>query len=471
LNLSSADTLASEKALQHSGVGMSSVVEIPHSGKAESSSSWVEQALESAKSRQQELSLPKALAAIIEEARAAWSKVRFPTPKLEAWKYTNPAVIAEGPFRVSAQEADISEVKALLDQATIAGLDESSRLVFVDGVFSAELSRVEAAQGLKVERVAEGNGSSGAAEVGSLELHKDEPFAALATALISDAVCLTVARGAVVERPVQVVHLVSARADSAVLTPRIHIKALEGSQVTVVESFVGASGIRYLSLPMSEIRAEGNARVDYYNVQCQSEAAYHVSGAVVEQHRDSEVRTHIFSFGGALVRNNAQVRLKGSNSNAVLNGLSLLSASQHVDNATLIHHIEPSAESREHFKGIYAGESRGVFSGTITVEKEAQKTNAFQSNQALLLSGEASIETRPQLKIWADDVKCTHGATVGQLDKNALFYLQSRGISREEAKAFLVHAFASEVLTSVRNDAVKQYVEGIISQRLAALAR
>jgi Fe-S cluster assembly protein SufD len=150
----------------------------------------------------------------------------------------------------------------------------------------------------------------------------------------------------------------------------------------------------------------------------------------------------------------------------VLNGLSLLAGKQHVDNSTLIHHIEPSAESREHFKGIYAGESRGVFSGTITVEKIAQKTNAFQSNQALLLSPDAGIESRPQLKIWADDVKCTHGATVGQLDPDAMFYLQSRGISKEAAKAFLVHAFASEVLTSVQVTAVKEHVESLISNRL-----
>lgn len=471
MNLSSADILASEKAFQHNGVVMSSVVEVPRGGGDESSSSWVEQALESAAKCRKSIKLPQELLSTIDEARSAWSKVRFPTPKLEAWKYTNPAVIAEGPFSVPAYVDGAAGIEELLGQATIAGLKESSRLVFVDGVFAADLSRVNSVQGVQIERLAGENGASAAVEVGALGLHKEEPFAALATALVSDAVCLTVDRGSVIEHPVQVVHLVSGRADGAVLTPRIYIKALEGSQITVVESFVGASGIRYLSLPMSEIRTEGNARVDYYNIQCQSEAAYHVSGAVVEQHRDSEVKTHIFSFGGALVRNNAQVRLKGSNTNAVLNGLSLLSGSQHVDNATLIHHIEPSAESREHFKGIYAGESRGVFSGTITVEKEAQKTNAFQSNQALLLSSEASIETRPQLKIWADDVKCTHGATVGQLDPNALFYLQSRGISRDDAKAFLVHAFASEVLSSVVNDAVKQHVEGIISQRLTVLAR
>jgi Fe-S cluster assembly protein SufD len=236
--------------------------------------------------------------------------------------------------------------------------------------------------------------------------------------------------------------------------------------VVVVESHTGVEGACYLSLPITEIRADSNAQVDYYKIQVESTEAFHVSGLVAQAHRDAHVRNHIFSFGGALVRNNAQMLLRGAQSQAVLNGLSLLNAEQHVDNTTLIHHIEPSAESREHFKGIYSGKSRGVFSGTITVDKIAQKTNAFQSNQALLLSSDASIESRPQLKIWADDVKCTHGATVGQLDKDALFYLRSRGLSLEAAKGFLVHAFASEVLTSVQVNSVRDYVEQLISARL-----
>jgi Fe-S cluster assembly protein SufD len=217
---------------------------------------------------------------------------------------------------------------------------------------------------------------------------------------------------------------------------------------------------------MAELVAEPGAFIDYYKMQVESEDAFHVAGVTASQARNSEIRTHLFEFGGALVRNNAQVLLKGSGAQAVLNGLSLLRDSQHIDNATLIHHIEPHAESREHFKGIYGGSSKGVFSGTITVDKIAQKTNAFQSNQALLLSTDASIESRPQLKIWADDVKCTHGATIGQLDADALFYLRSRGIGRQEAQAFLVHAFASEVLLSVNVASLKQHVEEIISQKL-----
>ena len=274
-------------------------------------------------------------------------------------------------------------------------------------------------------------------------------------------------KGHVVEAPIHIVHVTTAASEGRVATPRLRIDAEQEAQVTVVESHVGAQGVRYLSLPVGEIVAASGSIVDYYRLQLESEAAHHVSGLSVEQHKDSVARAHIFSFGGALVRNNAHMVLNGAGAQSVINGLSLLSGSQHVDNTTTIHHREPNTESREHFKGIYAKDSRGVFSGTIVVDKIAQKTNAFQSNQALLLSSNASIDSRPQLKIWADDVKCTHGATVGQLDAEAMFYLQSRGISKEDARAFLVHAFASEVLTSVQCAPVKEYVEAAISERLA----
>jgi Fe-S cluster assembly protein SufD len=428
--------------------------------------SWVETIVKDAQGRQVGANIPEKVMSHIAQARQVWGSLLFPTPKLESWKYTNPEAIAQGPFTLPSVQG-IASARRLLELVAIPNLGEIARIVFVDGVFASELSRNSSEKGLRISRLSDGVDSE---LVGSLELHKEEAFAALATSLMSDAVCISVARGTVLTAPIHVIHLVTEAGQGCVITPRILIHAAESSQVAVVESHCGEQGIRYLSLPMAEITAQQNAKVDYYKLQLESKTAYHVSGMVAVSQRDAEVRSHIFSFGGALVRNNAQMLLRGANSQSMLNGLSLLSGEQHVDNTTLIHHIEPSAESREHFKGIYAGESRGVFSGTITVEKIAQKTNAFQSNQALLLSPNASIESRPQLKIWADDVKCTHGATVGQLDSEALFYLRSRGIGEEAAKAFLVHAFASEVLSSVTLAPVKEYVEGIISQRLDALS-
>lgn len=428
-------------------------------------SSWVSIAIEDAAQRQGLMSLPKEVCMRVAEARGVWAKLLFPTPKVEAWKYTDTEAIAKGPFALAASR-DEKEAKALLEKAIIPDLNEAARIVFVDGVYSEALSKRERVMGAELSIMSEG--TAGAALLGSLEAHCEEPFAALATALFSDGVCLQVARASRVNQPIHVIHVSTGASSGVVSTPRLLVEAHESSEVAVVESFVGVEGARYLSLPVAELIARDNARIDYYKIQNESLGAYHVSNVTALQQRDAEVRTHIFSFGGSLVRNNAQTLLKGAQSRSTLNGLSLLAGEQHVDNTTLIHHIEPSAESVECFKGIYADKSRGVFSGTITVEKIAQKTNAFQSNQALLLSSEASIESRPQLKIWADDVKCTHGATVGQLDKDALFYLQSRGVGRDEAKAFLVHAFASGVLTSVKIPAVKESVECLISERLSA---
>jgi Fe-S cluster assembly protein SufD len=406
----------------------------------------------------------------VTEARSTWSKLLFPTPKLEAWKYTNPDPIARGPFVLAATRKSSKdnggEVSELLSRAEVQGFERVSRIVFVDGAFSAQHSSVLSEPGVTVSRLLDGSGSSD--NIGELGQHREDAFSALATALLSDCISVSVRPNHNAEVPLHIVHVMTTGGADTVTTPRIYVEAGDSSRVTVVESHIGAAGIRYLSLPVVELIAGPGAAIDYYKIQVESQHAFHIAGVTAVQSVDAQIRTHIFSFGGALVRNNAQALLKGSGSQAVLNGLSVLAGSQHVDNATLIHHIEPHSESREHFKGIYRDSSKGVFSGTITVEKIAQKTNAFQSNQALLLSSDASIESRPQLKIWADDVKCTHGATVGQLDADALFYLRSRGVGEKEAKAFLVHAFASEVLVSVNAAPVKAYVEKLISEKLEA---
>jgi Fe-S cluster assembly protein SufD len=428
----------------------------------EPSDNWVGQALAVALELQGRGAISTELRARIDEARQVWSKVLFPTPKLEAWKYTDPRPIAQGSFSFEPCESDSKVAEELLTGTRIAGLNESSLVVFVDGVFSDRLSRV--GDGV-VSRALAGSEVS----VGDLGQHRDDAFSALATALFSDCVCVKVAANQDQSAPIHVAHIVTEAGRERVITPRLKIEVERGARVTVVESHVGASGISYLSLPMVEISAADNAKVDYYKVQLESDKAYHVAGITARHGRDAEVRAHLFSFGAALARNNAQALLAGANGCGVLNGLSLLRGEQHVDNSTLIHHIEPHCESREHFKGIYAERARGVFSGTIMVDKIAQKTNAFQSNQALLLSSDASIESRPQLKIWADDVKCTHGATVGQLDDNALFYLRSRGLSKAAAQAFLVKAFASEVLGAVECEPIKAHIEGLISARLAEI--
>lgn len=434
-------------------------------------SNWASIAIEEArKAHSLHKLLPATVLDRIAEARAVWSRVLFPTPKLEAWKYTNTDSIARGQFVCAATRMPLndneSEAARLLSRSVVPGFESVNRIVFVDGVFSAQLSDLVRESGVTVSRLLDG--TAGLEAIGALQQHREDPFSALATALMSDCISVSVSAGHDAQVPLQALHITTSEAAGTVMTPRIFVEAGDNSRVTIVEAHIGAADVCYLTLPMVELVAGAGAYIDYYKIQTESLEAFHVTGLKAVQSRDAQIRTHLFSFGGSLVRNNAQSLLKGSGSQTVLNGLSVLGGNQHADNATLIHHIEPHAESREHFKGIYSDSSKGVFSGTITVEKIAQKTNAFQSNQALLLSSDASIESRPQLKIWADDVKCTHGATVGQLDANALFYLRSRGIGEQEARALLVHAFASEVLSSVNSIPVKGHIEKLISEKLGA---
>jgi len=421
---------------------------------------WVVLALAEATKRRSLMASMGQLAGLIAEGESVWGKVLFPSPRIESWKYTNTDPIAKGSFSLSPQVPGEVSAEAIAP-SLIPSLD-AHHMVFVDGVFVPLLSSKVDSKGVTVSRVVEG----GARGLGSLAAHETDPFAALATALLTDGVAICIERNAVIAKPIHIVNVSTVQNSSCVVTPRLYIEAGESAQVTVIESHVTVGGERYLSLPVAEIVAADGAIVDYYKFQNEARSASHISNTIISQGRSGNVSTHIFSFGGGLVRNNVSALLKGSAAQAVLNGLTVVSGDQHVDNSTLIHHIEPSIESRELFKGIYADTSRGVFSGTITVDQIAQKTNAFQSNQALLLSPNASIETRPQLKIWADDVKCTHGATVGQLDQEAMFYLRSRGIGEDEARNFLIHAFASEVLCTVRVAALKEYVETHITATL-----
>jgi Fe-S cluster assembly protein SufD len=434
------------------------------------SEDWARSALDEARSRSASWA-SSALSELRSEGEKSWNKVLFPSPRLEAWKYTNTDVIAKGSFLPSGTVS--SEASAHVEQLLQASPDRSAFVVtFVDGAYARTLSSEGEIDGVTFARISElsdGRNEDVAKHFGRSGAHSREAFAALATGLMEEGLSITVDRGATVKRAIHIVNL--STKSGVVFAPRLSLSVGEGASVRVIDSYIASGAEKYLSLPVCEITADPGALVEYYRIQDEAVSSYHVSFLWLEQGSGSTVNSHISSFGGALVRNNVEVLLAGSNAHSTLNGVTILDGSQHVDNATLIHHMEPSAESREHFKGVYAGRSRGVFSGTITVEPIAQKTNAFQSNQALLLSSDASIESRPQLKIWADDVKCTHGATVGQLDQDALFYLRSRGIGQEDARNFLVHAFASEVLASIKSEPVRDHVEAILSRKLDTLGR
>ena len=433
-----------------------------------SSSSWVGGALSALNGVRAQWSSP-ALATLVSSAEASWKKLLFPTTKVESWKYTNADPLASGSFSPVVSPGAVSKD----DVARFVVKDTNPLLcVLVDGVFSSELSSNESIEGVTISSIralSAGSQEALAAKLGSTQVHSKEPFAALATALLQDGVVISVARGVAAKRPIQVISLASKSASNSVITPRLFIELGELAELSVIETHGCVGAQNYLSLPVIESVVADSARLTLTKIALDDVTAYHVAHAVTEQGRASFTKALVFSFGGKLVRNSADIELKGSSSEATINGLSILGGSQHVDNTTSIHHIEPSCESRELFKGVYADESRGVFSGTIVVESEAQKTNAFQSNQTLLLSPTASIDTRPQLKIWADDVKCTHGATIGQLDETALYYLRSRGLDLAEAKRCLVKAFTGEVVSSLNDAPLEAFVGEIVGATLEKL--
>ncbi|MDQ1346900.1 MAG: Fe-S cluster assembly protein SufD [Acidobacteriota bacterium] len=370
----------------------------------------------------------------------------FPTLQQEEWRFTNVAPVAKTTFRRPAA-TDRKKLAAGVDQFRLAGTIE---LVFVDGRFDAALSATELPAGLMVTPAAgiAGTGDPGRADalLGSVAGIDTRPFAALSTALFEELAFVEVARGAVVEAPLHLLFYSTAQDTPGASFPRTLIHAGEQSQATIVESFAGDADAVYLTCPVTEIVADPAAVVDHYKFQRDSRAAFHLSGLALATARGASVSTHSFSLGGAIVRHDIQARLGGEGSEATLNGLYLVDGRQVCDTHMRVDHVAAHCASHELYKGILDGRSRAVFNGRIFVHKGAQKTDAKQTNRNLLLSDDALVNTNPQLEIFADDVKCTHGSTVGQLDDDAVFYLRSRGIGAEAAKSLLTYAFASDLV-------------------------
>ncbi|MBN8548080.1 MAG: Fe-S cluster assembly protein SufD [Deltaproteobacteria bacterium] len=411
-------------------------------------------------------------------AYSNFSRLGFPTTQNEDWKYTNLAPIARSSFSI----AQPHETPAQLSEQTLARIPRhlsATTLVFVEGMFRKEYSSALPEQaGLRIHTLAEvlkptfadGQLADQVLDsLGSVASSREHPFVALNTAFLRDGAVVQVAKDAQIAEPIQLVFVGGAGKSPSMSQPRLLVVAGENSRVTLIESFLSAGETPYLVSHVGEIVLGAGASVDHYKLQIEGEQAFHVGSIWASVARDAHFRTHSFAFGGALVRNEVSPVLNGKGGVCVLNGLSVLRAEQHTDNHTVIDHAEPNCESHELYKGIYADKSAGVFSGTIIVRPDAQKTNALQTNQSLLLSSTATIESKPQLKIWADDVKCTHGATVGQLDEHALFYLRSRGVPKKDARDMLIHAFASDVISGVRPAALKVHLEEVLTEKLASI--
>ena len=391
----------------------------------------------------------------------------FPTSKDEAWKSLNLSPLT-GSFK-PAEASTTPLPSGALDDLKF-GIDGWT-LVFVDGFFNESNSSVsDLPEGLTISSIAKeivGEGSLLTQYVTKVTDIEEHPFAALNTAFLKDGAFVHVARGVVIEKPVHVIYLSTSASDPTVSYPRSLFVADENSQVTLVETFAGVDDEPYLSNHVAEIVVGDNAIVDHYKVGLEGQQAIHVANQKVKQGRSSTFTSHSISIGGQFVRNDVTSVLDGEACESTINGLYILNGTQHCDNYTLLEHRQPGCPSHELYKGILDGESRAVFRGKIHVHQIAQNTDAYQQNKNVLLSDNARVNTKPQLEIYADEVKCSHGATIGQLDDDALFYLQTRGISRNAAHRMLLEAFANDVLSQIKIKGLRDTLTGLVLDKIA----
>ncbi len=388
----------------------------------------------------------------------------FPTTRHEDWKFTNITPIVETAFAPAGPRPTAAQVAPHLFAGANAYV-----AVIASGAFAPDLSTLDGLPaGVTIGSLAEAIRGGGAEVRGALAQIAvgDHPFTGLNTGLFEDGVFVHVPAGVIVERPLQI-HVASDAATDPVAThPRVLIVAGDNSQITVIESYGGPEGQKYFTNAVTEVSVAPGAIVHHVKVQRESRKAFHVAGTFARLGRGSVFASHNISLGGGIVRNDISALLDGEGGEATLNGLYLADGDRLVDNHTVIDHAKAHCPSHEVYKGVLGGKARAVFNGKIFVRQDAQKTNAKQTNKALLLSDDAQINTKPQLEIFADDVKCTHGAAIGQLDEDALFYLRARGIGRREARDLLIRAFAGEVLQQVKPAALHDRLEQLMLDAL-----
>ncbi len=390
----------------------------------------------------------------------------FPTKKLEAWKYTSLNSVLKEDYSIFPNKEEVVEFSDVKEYF-IHDID-SYKLVFIDGKYSSFLS--ESTHDLidvcllssalvkpKYKAVIENYFN---------KVAKQDNMTALNTAFANEGAYIYIPKNVEVDKPIQILNFATGTESATLLQPRNLVVVGENSHVQIIERHQNLSGAPILTNSVTEIFAEKRANVDYYKIQNDSDESSIIDNTFVSQERDTVCSVHTFSFGGKIVRNNLNFFQNGEHVDSILKGITILEDKQHVDHHTLVHHIAPNCESHQDYKGIYNDRSTGVFNGKVIVEKEAQKTNAYQQNNNVLVSDKATINAKPQLEIFADDVKCSHGCTIGQLDDQALFYMQQRGIPIKEAEALLMYAFSNTVLESVRIPEVKKRINKLIAQKL-----
>ena len=406
------------------------------------------------------------LARLRTDARVRFDALGIPKPTDEDWRQTNLQAVA--PFAATTA-GPATATAAALDAMPLASV-LPCRVVLVNGRFDEGLSNLSGLpRGVRVTSLSKDLAESPdrlEAYLGRAASVESAPFVALNTALFVDGIVVTVDAGVVAEIPIHVVHVAVPGSASSAIHPRTLVVAQAASHVTIVESFVALSAGTYLTNAVTEIVAETDAQVTHIKIQTEGPACWHVASVAGHQARGARILSHNVSFGAALARNDIGSRLDGEGAECHLYGFYLVDGKQHVDNHTWLDHAMPNCPSWEMYKGLLAGNSRAVFNGRILVREGAQKTDAKQSNKNLILGNEAVVYTRPQLVIHANDVKCTHGATIGRLDEESLFYLRTRGIGKDEARNVLIRAFADDVIEKIPVAAVRELLVETLHLRL-----
>jgi Fe-S cluster assembly protein SufD len=395
-----------------------------------------------------------------------FAEVGFPAVREEAWRYTSVAPIVEAALP-PAVEPDADGVEADAIGAFTLGAPEWNRLVFVDGHYSRKLSSVRPGSGgARVMSLAEAlitDGQLLRSHLGRFAGEAEDGFAALNTAFLQDGAFVELPAGTRVPEPI---HLFFVGTAGVLAQPRTLIIAGPATEATIIEHYVGLPGRIYCTNAITEITAGAGAVIRHYKLQEEGGQAFHVSTTRVDQHRDSTLWSCSAAFGGRLVRNTLGVRLAAEGGTCTLDGLYVVSDRQHVDNHITVDHAQPRCASQRLYKGILDGKSRAVFNGRILVRRDAQKTDANQTNKTLLLVEGPEVYSKPQLEIFADDVRCTHGAAEGQLAQEAIFYLRSRGLREATARTLLTYGFASEIISRVALEPVRTHLDRLVLARL-----
>ena len=391
----------------------------------------------------------------------------FPTKKDEAWKYTSLNAILKNDFSVFPKNETAIEFRDV-KKYFLHEID-TYKVIFIDGVFSSNLSSTTH-EGIDVCLMSSALNKPKYKMVIDTYFNKvaskDESLTSLNTAFANEGAYINIPKSKVADKPIEIMYFSTGSEAALLVQPRNLVIVGENSHVQIIERHQSLNENPVLTNSVTEIFAQKRAIVDYYKIQNDNHEANLIDNTFVSQQKESHVSVHTFSFGGNLTRNNLNFFHFGERLTSTLNGITIIGEKQHVDHYTLVNHATPNCESFQDYKGIFSDRSTGVFNGKVYVEKEAQKTNAFQKSNNILLGDKSTINAKPQLEIFADDVKCSHGCTVGQLDETAMFYMQARGIPKKEAKALLMYAFSNAVIENIKIPELKKRITTIIANKL-----